>query len=303
MSEGIIAHALQICGVRTVPPKQADIFGKRKNDENISIPLTQKASVSKFLNINNSSIVTLAVVTYDLSSITKPLWWTSENASCYDDPHRQHLKNPTYETHLLLDLGTSLEADIFMLVPQIDLIEILSSPTLYQRMFLTSTDHEVINALKNEVLLHNLGIDLSDIELPFESLAKILEAREEDRSILSASTKEAHSSGSWASFENSNHFITGFILNDAGRRYSVYLEGPINIFAKTIWRQIMNSPKHALEIHYNSDLYFETRLYEEFCQYSGLVKIVLKIPLEKICKNPRSYFHKDAESPSNKVKE
>lgn len=266
------------------------------------MPLTQKDCIAKSLNRNNSSIVTLAIVTYDLSSITKPLLWTSENASCYDDPHSHTLKKPSYETHHLLDLGTSLEADIFMLVPQIDLIEILSSPTLYQRMFLTSTDHAVIDALKNDVLLHNLKIGWSDNELPFDSLAKILEARQDDRSILSASTKGTQSLGSWASFENSNHFITGFIINDAGGRYSVYLEGPTNIFAKTLWRQLMNSPKPALQIHYNSGLYFETRLYEEFCQYNGLFEIVLKIPLDKNCKNPRSYFKKVPQSPSNKVK-
>lgn len=254
------------------------------------------------MNRNNSTIVTLAIVTFDLSSITKPLWWTSENASCYDDPHSHTLKKPTYETHHLLDLGTSLEADIFMLVPQIDLIEILSSATLYQRMFLTSTDREVVNALKNEVMLHNLKINWSDIQLPIDSLSKVMKARQDDISILSVSTKGTHSLGSGASFENSNHFISGFILDDAGRCYSVYLEGPTNIFAKTIWRQIMNSPKSALAIHYNSDLYFETRLYEEFCQYSGVLQLVLKIPLEKIWKNPRSYFNKVTESLSKQVK-
>ncbi|KAJ8909442.1 hypothetical protein NQ315_017544 [Exocentrus adspersus] len=235
------------------------LFGNEEEDDVISKIRSMK-KLETVPEANNESVL-LAVCSYDISSVVQNIWDFKEKGQChvpglilyqkcmgfYNIINYSDMKNvneininpnivefkSTILENTLLDFGTSLKVEVYLLAPQTASLILMRIPNTFKRFLFILNSYELSKNVLTSIIKHNDGI-----------LSENTDASESDLEFTDV--------------------ITGFLI-DNGNSSTFFLEGLSTGFILTIENiTIKNFDVERGKFFFNTDTVFEKRLYNSF---------------------------------------
>ncbi|XP_044757597.1 uncharacterized protein LOC123315803 [Coccinella septempunctata] len=296
------------------------LFGTMKQDQNFSKRL-QPREAFEYLRRKemHPKVQTLAIATYDLSSLLKDIWLYKMKASCHHPSNMLHgitgdssitlvdiltipeinLANldipknssPLLDGILAAEL-TTLDMEFFFVSPQFANRHLQSNTRTYKRFFITFYDIGQAKHLLASILQHNqeiIGLNAVVIDPVNFSDDKVkVELHKRKMSKQQKVSDESLQNRLQGMTHDIDDVITGFMI-DSGTEIYIFVEGISHGYILEIWNKIHKINISVAKVLLNSETEFGDRIYKEFMSF-GIYSITLKMPLKEIFKNQDIYI-------------
>ncbi|XP_030755396.1 uncharacterized protein LOC115881837 isoform X2 [Sitophilus oryzae] len=265
------------------------IFGENHWDKNIAkvYPNIPKDYTKQFEE-SQPDYVLLGYCSYDLSSLLRNVWDFRGIAQIHSkectnfrnisiknqvpEPYTRSLPvntinlanintelnssfKPVLREWLLMEKGTSLTVEVYLLSPQAPSLVLHQIPNTYKRLMLIALKKQVATQFLSKIWDHNQRIMCQKLD--------------------------------------ESDLITGFII-DNGNDVIIYIEGLSTGFILNLWNDLNLSNSRQMKIFFNTDQAYENRLYNICSSSCSFYTVILKVPLQHIFKDRRVYVKGNA---------
>ncbi|XP_050299636.1 uncharacterized protein LOC126738377 [Anthonomus grandis grandis] len=271
------------------------MFGEKAEDRNISRIDDPKVPKYSMDDPSKTQVVPLAYCSYDLSSLLKNVWDFRANEQLHTPEHRitseklQQVDPPEASKQQAEDEAKCDFLQRYRVsINRINLGGIEFSPSkkspLKEWMLI---EHDTVLDLEAYLLSpQSAALVLHQVPNTYKRLLVIFFAKEKAQTCLRNIL--THNGRVMNGELKDNDILTGFII-DNGNNFVIYVEGHSVGYILNVWQDIDGISPQEAKVFFNTDQAYEQRLYHVCNKFSGFNVINMKIPLQNIFTNQKTY--------------
>lgn len=254
------------------------LFGQKREDFKISKPIykrdvednVEQMQLDKleeillfvaYVRLNVVSINRPCMKFTKLEHVVRPNLYTML-ANKLDNESLHNNLNPLTD-ELLIKFSTSIDVDIMISTPFKIPAKIRMADEFYKRIVLVIYNTKLAKSILAEVLLHNQSLFGPNILIPIPYMLN--ESHFDDVSLLA-------------------NVITGFVI-DVGNYYVMFFEGLRKGIINNLWFEMQLVDQVDAKTFYNSESFFQRRVYSELLSHGGVYIITLQMGVKFIVTN------------------